>query len=101
MAEPITVTRKHSDLLHPKTIKFMKEEGNIMYVMDEEIQKGKPTIHITKVLESDIPIIHHLLSHESLHIALTKEGEREASRKLDIKHGRADKMEYEGLRVEE
>lgn len=95
--EPVTVTRKHAEVLKPHTIKYMKQEGNIMYVIEEEIKKNTPTIHITKVLPSDIPILHHLLSHESLHIALSRVGESEASKKLDIKHGKSDKIGYEGL----
>ena len=73
--EPITFTRKHSEVLKPYTIKNMKQEGNILYVIDEEIKKGKPTIHVTKVLPGDIPTLHHLLSHESLHVALTRVGD--------------------------
>lgn len=96
--EPITFTRYHSELLKPYTLKMMKQEGNIMYVIEEEIKKNKPTIHVTKVFNSDIPILHHLLSHESLHVALSRVGESEASKKLDLKHGSAAKLGYEGLR---
>jgi hypothetical protein len=95
---PITVAMKRSKLRpprYPNALYTYDEDPEVMAFVDKEQPE---VIRLNFVDPTEIELIPALLSHETLHSVLRREGEDTASVMLDEEHGWINENDTSGLR---